>query len=175
MKEEGLKNYISIILQIVYRINSKHQWIINLNSNMSRIFCLEERSYLEAGNIGLIPHDDQAELVKEIRSNIFLKSLTKELFNDIRIDMKSLGVDDIREILKVEVRKSILHSHQVNLGTNKYDPAKVEDSLKSVSSKEEKMKQSLITDYFFGLAEIIIKVLRLKFLERQDKFLKFIS
>ena len=78
--------------------------------------------------------------------SIFLKSLTKELFNDIRMGMKSLGVDDIREILKVEVRKSILHSHQVNLGTNKYDPEKVEDSLKSVSSKEEKMKQKLKDD-----------------------------
>ena len=107
--------------------------------------------------------------------SIFLKSLTKEQFNDIRIGMKSLGVYDIREILKIEVRKSILHGHQVNFGTNKYESEKVEDSLKSVSSKEVKMKQSLITDYFFGLAEIIIKVLGLQFLERQDKFLKFIS
>jgi len=78
--------------------------------------------------------------------SIYLKSLTKELFQDIRMGMKSLGVDDIREILKVEVRKSILHSHQVNLGTNKYDPEKVENSLKSVSTKEEKMKQKLKDD-----------------------------
>ena len=60
--------------------------------------------------------------------------------------MKYLSVDDIREILKVEVRKSILHSHQVNLGTNKYDPEKLEDSLRSVTSREEKMKQSLKDD-----------------------------
>ena len=46
----------------------------------------------------------------------------------------------------MEVRKSILHSHQVNLGTNKYDPEKVEDSLKSVSSREEKIKQKLKDD-----------------------------
>ena len=78
--------------------------------------------------------------------SIYLKSLTKELFQDIRMGMKSLSVDDIREILKVEVRKSILHSHQVNLGTNKYDPEKVEGSLKSVSSREEKMKQKLKDD-----------------------------
>jgi len=78
--------------------------------------------------------------------SIYLKNLTKELFQDIRMGMKSLGVDDIREILKVEVRKSILHSHQVHLGTNKYDPEKVEDSLKSVSSREEKMKQKLKDD-----------------------------
>ena len=60
--------------------------------------------------------------------------------------MKSLTVEDIREILKVEVRKSILHSHHVHLETNKYDPQKVDDSLTSVSSKEEKMKQKLKDD-----------------------------
>ena len=87
--------------------------------------------------------------------SIYLKSLTKELFQDIRMGMKSLGVDDIREILKVEVRKSIQHSHQVHLGTNKYDPDKVEDSLKSVSSKEEKMNQKLKDDFksFEGMLE----------------------
>ena len=60
--------------------------------------------------------------------------------------MEKLTLEDVREILKVEVRKSILHSHQVHLGTNKYDPEKVEDSLKSVSTREEKMKQKLKDD-----------------------------
>ena len=46
----------------------------------------------------------------------------------------------------MEVRKSILHSHQVNLGTNKYGSEKVEDSLKSVSTREGKMKQKLKYD-----------------------------
>ena len=73
--------------------------------------------------------------------SIYLKNLTKELFQDIRKGMKTLTLEDVREILIVEVRKSILHSHQVNLGTNKYDPEKVESSLKSVSTREVKMKQ----------------------------------
>ena len=60
--------------------------------------------------------------------------------------MKTLTLEDIREILKVEVRKSILHSHQVHLGTNKFDPNKLEQSLVSVSSREEKMKQELGQD-----------------------------
>ncbi len=47
---------------------------------------------------------------------------------------KTLFLDDIKEILKVEVRKSILHTHQVHLGTNKYNSEKFEDSLKSVST-----------------------------------------
>ena len=78
--------------------------------------------------------------------SIYLKSLTKELFQDIRMGMKKLTLEDVREILKVEVRKSILHSHRVHLGTNKYDPQKIEDSLSSVSSREEKMKQKLKDD-----------------------------
>jgi len=75
-----------------------------------------------------------------------LITLTEQLFNDIRKGMKTLTLEDIREILKVEVRKSILHSHRVHLGTNKYDSEKVEDSLRSVSSREEKMKQKLKGD-----------------------------
>jgi len=75
-----------------------------------------------------------------------LITLTEQLFDDIRKGMKTLSLEDIKEILKVEVRKSILHSHRVRLGTNKYDPQKIEDSLVSVSSREEKMKQKLKDD-----------------------------
>ena len=57
--------------------------------------------------------------------SIYLKTLVEELFNDIRMGMKTLTLEDIREILKVEVRKSILHSHHVHLGTNKFDPDKL--------------------------------------------------
>ena len=78
--------------------------------------------------------------------SVYLKTLTEQLFTDIRSGMKKLSLEDVREILKVEVRKSILHSHRVHLGTNKYDPQKIEDSLSSVSSREEKMKQKLKDD-----------------------------
>ena len=77
--------------------------------------------------------------------SIFLKSLVVHLFNDIRMG-KSLSLDDIKEILKVEVRKSILHSNHIYLETNKYDPKKIEDSLVSVSSSEDKMKEKLKQD-----------------------------
>ena len=63
-------------------------------------------------------------------------SLTAQLFNDLRKGMKTLTLEDVREILKVEVRKSILHSHHVHLETNKYDPQKIENRLTSVSMKE---------------------------------------
>ena len=78
--------------------------------------------------------------------SVYLKTLTKQLFNDIRKGMNTLTLEDVREILKVEVRKSILHSHHVHLETNKYDPQKIENSLTSVSMKEDKMKQKLKQD-----------------------------
>jgi len=78
--------------------------------------------------------------------SVLLQSLTENIFSDIRSGMKKLSLEDVKEILRVEVRKSILHSKQVHLGTNKYDPEKLEDSLNSVSSREDKMKQSLKDD-----------------------------
>ena len=108
--------------------------------------------------------------------SIYLKNLSKELFQDIRMGMKSLSVDDIREILKVEVRKSILHSHQVNLGTNKYDSEKVEDSLKSVSTKEEKMKQKLkdeLKSYEGMLDEKLEKILNSLDIEYDNKSVNY--
>ena len=90
--------------------------------------------------------------LKNVRSgetlvvSIYLQTLIEELFNEIRMGMKTLTLEDIREILKVEVRKSILHSHHVHLGTNKFDPNKLEQSLVSVSSRENKMKQELAQD-----------------------------
>ena len=90
--------------------------------------------------------------LKNVRSgetlvvSIYLQTLIEEIFNEIRMGMKTLTLEDIREILKVEVRKSVLHSHHVHLGTNKFDPNKLEQSLVSVSSREEKMKQELAQD-----------------------------
>ena len=57
--------------------------------------------------------------------SVSLQTLTEQLFNDIRKGMKTLTLEDVREILKVEVRKSILHSHHVHLETNKYDSEKI--------------------------------------------------
>ena len=78
--------------------------------------------------------------------SIYLQTLIEELFNEIRMGMKTLTLEDIREILKIEVRKSILHSHHVHLGTNKFDPNKLEQSLVSVSARKLKMKQELAQD-----------------------------
>ena len=75
-----------------------------------------------------------------------LKILVQELFSDIRSGMKDLTLEDIKEILRIEVRKSILHSHHVDLGTSKYDSMKKIESVETISSRETKMRKSLLTD-----------------------------
>ena len=47
-----------------------------------------------------------------------LKKILLKLFSDVRSGMKDLSLDDIKEILRIEVRKSILHSGHVSEGHN---------------------------------------------------------
>jgi integrase len=60
--------------------------------------------------------------------------------------MEDLTLEDIKEILRIEVRKSILHSHHVDLGTSKYDSMKKIESVETISSRETKMRKSVLTD-----------------------------
>ena len=56
-------------------------------------------------------------------STKIIKSLNKtlsKLYDQIRQGMKELTLDDIKEILRIEIRKQILHANHVNLGTNKF-------------------------------------------------------
>ena len=50
--------------------------------------------------------------------------------------MKKLDIEDIKEILRIEIRKQILHAHHVDLGTNKWDESKKMMSLDSVKQRE---------------------------------------
>ena len=75
-----------------------------------------------------------------------LKNLLLKLFSDIRSGMKELSLEDIKEILRTEVRKSILHSHHVDLGTNKYDSMKKIESVETISNRETNLKKSVLTD-----------------------------
>ena len=45
-----------------------------------------------------------------------LNRITNELFADIRMGVKSLTVEEIKEILRVEIRKQILRVHHVMKG-----------------------------------------------------------
>ena len=44
-----------------------------------------------------------------------LKNLVQGIYSDIRNGMKDLNLEDIKEILRIEVRKSILFSHQISM------------------------------------------------------------
>ena len=72
-----------------------------------------------------------------------LKQITDLLFTEIRKGMKSLSLDDIKEILRIEVRKQIKHTQHYYLGTNVFDEEQTIQSLEVVSTRETKMKEDL--------------------------------
>ena len=78
--------------------------------------------------------------------SLTLKNLVQELFTDIRSGMKNLTLDDIKEILRIEVRKSILYSHQVNEGTNKHTDRGFVKGLDYILDLEKKLQQKVDDD-----------------------------
>ena len=60
--------------------------------------------------------------------------------------MKSLDIEDIKEILKIEIRKQILHAHHVFEGTDRWNEEGVESSLDSTKTKQINLKETLKTD-----------------------------
>ena len=75
-----------------------------------------------------------------------LKEITDKLFNEIRIGMKNLSLDDIKDILRIEVGKQIKHTQHYYLGTNEFDEEETIKSLEKVSSRETKLKEDQILD-----------------------------
>ena len=59
----------------------------------------------------------KSKATKVVRS---LNKTVARLYEQIRLGMKELSIEDIKEILRIEIRKQILHAHHVNLGTNKF-------------------------------------------------------
>jgi len=58
-----------------------------------------------------------------------------------------LTLEDIKEILRIEVRKSILHSGHVSEGHNEiYDSMRKVESLEKVYSREINIRKSLLTN-----------------------------
>ena len=78
-----------------------------------------------------------------LRVSLILRKRTDEIFSEIREGMKSLTIEDIKEILRIEVRKQIEHSKHVFLGTNKHNEISKLESLKSVSTKEMNLRKNL--------------------------------
>ena len=72
-----------------------------------------------------------------------LKQITDLLFTEIREGMKTLSLEDIKEILRIEVRKQIKHTQHYYLGTNVFDEEQTIQSLEIVSFRETKLKEDL--------------------------------
>ena len=60
--------------------------------------------------------------------------------------MRDLTIEDIKEILRVEVRKSILYSHQINEQTNKHTDSGIMTGLQYVMDLEKKIQNRVDTD-----------------------------
>ena len=73
---------------------------------------------------------------------LYLFQQTEILYDQIRMG-KSLTIDDIKEILRIEVRKQIQHTQHFYFGTNVFDDEKTKQSLEVVSTRETKMKEDL--------------------------------
>ena len=72
-----------------------------------------------------------------------LKSIVQQLYSDIRSGMENLTLEDIKEILRIEVRKSILYSHQVNEETNKHSERGVLKGVEYVLDLEQKLQEKV--------------------------------
>ena len=60
--------------------------------------------------------------------------------------MKSLTLEEIKEILRVEIRKQILWAHHVNEGTSEHDIHNRMNSLSSVSDQEHSLMKKIAND-----------------------------
>ena len=61
--------------------------------------------------------------------------------------MKDIILEEVKNILRIEVRKSLLHIHHYEYGTNVYDDEKFKESISRVDKDEEKLKERLKKDY----------------------------
>ena len=68
-----------------------------------------------------------------------LNRITIELFAEIRAGMKSLTIEDIKKILRVEIRKQILWAHHVDEGTSEHDLQQKIKGLSTMSEQENSL------------------------------------
>ena len=90
---------------------------------------------------------------KIISTNLY--NLSQFIFREIRDGyMKDITLEDVKTILRIEVRKSLLHIHWVEFGTNVYDEDKLKDSISRIDDNEGKLRDRLEKDYR-GTVELI--------------------
>ena len=83
---------------------------------------------------------------RAIKTTKILAKILAGIYEEIRQGMESLDIEQIKEILRVEVRKQLLHAHHIFEGTNRWDDSGIEKSLNSIQLKETKFKTILKSD-----------------------------
>ena len=95
---------------------------------------------------------------RSVRMSKILDETVSGIYEEIRHGMKSLDVEQIKEILRIEIREQILHAHQVDLGTNKWSELGVEQSLDSIKQKESNLRKILENDLNFYRQQVDLKL-----------------
>lgn len=77
-----------------------------------------------------------------------LHNISQHLFREFRQGkMKDITLDDVKDILRIEVRKSLLHIHHYELGTNVFSKEKLNESISKTIKEEERLRDRLEKDY----------------------------
>ena len=83
---------------------------------------------------------------KIISTNLY--NLSQFIFREVREGkMKDITLGDVKDILRIEVRKSLLHIHHYELGTNVFSKDKLNESRSRVDKEEERLREKLEEDY----------------------------
>ena len=81
-----------------------------------------------------------------VKTSKRLAIIVSQIYEEIREGMESLDIEQIKEILRVEVKKQLLHAHHIFEGTNRWDDSGIQESLNSIQLKETKFKTTLKSD-----------------------------
>jgi integrase len=85
-----------------------------------------------------------------------LHHISQHLFREFRQGkMKDITLEDVKNILRIEVRKSLLYIHHYEYGTNVYDEEKLNESLSKIDNEEEKIKDGLKKNNYKDTIELI--------------------
>ena len=95
---------------------------------------------------------------RSIRTTKILDQKVSGIYEEIGQGMKSLEIDDIKEILRIEIRKQILHAHHVDLGTNKWSDSGIEKSLGTAEKKDSDLREILKDDLKSYLKQVDSKM-----------------
>ena len=90
---------------------------------------------------------------KIISTNLY--NICQFIFREVREGyMKDITLEDVKNILRIEVKKSLMHIHHYEYGTNKWDDKKLKESITRIDEGEEKLRERLEKDYR-GTVELI--------------------